>query len=172
MKTAKHLALIGEFLALLIAGQYLLSGIAGVEIVTVLFACFCFYFGVVNGLITATLYSLLRCFIFGFFPNVIVLYLVYFNIFAIVFGLIGRLFDKKTSLIKLIIIVVVACIMTCLFTLLDNIITPLMLSMSERAWQAYVYGSFVVVVSQVISTAISVSVLFVPLTKAFSLINI
>ena len=64
MKTAKQLALIGEFLALLIAGQYLLSGVAGVEIVTVLFASFCFYFGIINGVICASLFSLLRCFIF------------------------------------------------------------------------------------------------------------
>ena len=100
------------------------------------------------------------------------LYLVYFNLIAIVFGLIGRLFSKKVSVIKLIIIVIVACVMTCLFTLLDGIITPLMLGMSKRAWETYIYASSIVLVTQVITTAVSVGVLFVPLTKAFSLINI
>ena len=76
--------------ALLIAVQYALSFVAGVELVTVILLCFCYVFGVRCGLLTATAFSLLRCFIFGFYPAVIALYLIYFNIFALIFGLAGK----------------------------------------------------------------------------------
>ncbi len=66
MRSAKEITILGLFVALLIGGQFVLSGISGIEIVTVLFTSFCFYFGIVRGLVVATAFSLLRCFIFGF----------------------------------------------------------------------------------------------------------
>ena len=72
MNTHKDITLIGLFTAILIAGQFALFGISGVEIVTVLFASFAFYFGVIRGLIVATAFSVLRCLVFGFFPNVLI----------------------------------------------------------------------------------------------------
>lgn len=51
---------------------------------------FCYVFGVYCGLLTATTFSLLRCFLYGFIPNVIVLYLIYYNLFALIFGLLGK----------------------------------------------------------------------------------
>ena len=87
MKTAKEITVIGLFVALLIGGQFVLSGISGIEIVTVLIVSFCFYFGVFRGVIVATAFSLLRCFIFGFFPNVIVLYLIFYNLVRILHSL-------------------------------------------------------------------------------------
>lgn len=75
--------------ALLIAVQVALGFAAGVELVTVLLLVFCYTFGVKNGVVVATAFSLLRCLIWGFYPTVIVLYLVYFNLFAILFGSIG-----------------------------------------------------------------------------------
>ena len=72
MRTAKEIALISVFTALLIGGQFVLSGISGIEIVTVLLLSFSYYFGIRRGLLVANAFSLLRCFIFGFFVNVII----------------------------------------------------------------------------------------------------
>ena len=77
MKSAKFIVQSALCTALLIGAQFALSGVKGVELVTILFLCFCYKYGVKQGLLVATAFSLLRCFVFGFFPNVIVLYLVY-----------------------------------------------------------------------------------------------
>lgn len=66
--TAKEIAFIGLMAALLIACQLALSGLQGIEVVTVLFLAFCYSFGVVRGVIVANCFSLLRCLIWGFFP--------------------------------------------------------------------------------------------------------
>ncbi len=84
--SSHDIAYIAVMTALLIGGQLLFSAIAGVEIVTALFGCFCYVFGRKRGMLTATAFSLLRCFVFGFYPSVLVLYLVYFNLFAFVAG--------------------------------------------------------------------------------------
>ena len=70
----------GVFVALLIGGQFALFAVSGIEIVTVLFASFVFCFGIVRSLIVGTAFSLLRCFVFGFMPNVLILYLIYYNL--------------------------------------------------------------------------------------------
>ena len=75
--------------ALLLVVQFVLSFVPGVELVTALFLSFCVLFGARAGVLTATAFSLLRCFLFGFTPSVIVLYLVYFNAFALFFGFLG-----------------------------------------------------------------------------------
>ena len=51
--------------AMLIGAQLVLSGIAGVEIVTPLLLCFAYSLGAVRGCAIVTLFSLLRCFVFG-----------------------------------------------------------------------------------------------------------
>ena len=76
--------------ALLIAVHDVLGFVPGVELVTVLLLSFCFSYGAGAGMITATAFSLLRCFVWGFDPKVIVQYLIYFNLFALLFGLLGR----------------------------------------------------------------------------------
>lgn len=76
--------------ALLTAVQFALSFVAGVELVTVLLLCFCYVFGIYCGLLTATAFSLVRCLLFGFVPNVVILYLVYYSLFAVLFGWLGR----------------------------------------------------------------------------------
>lgn len=76
--------------ALLIAVQFALGFVSGVELVTVFFLSFCYAFGPVAGMATATVFSLLRCILFGFYPSVLLLYLVYFNAFAVAFGLMGK----------------------------------------------------------------------------------
>ncbi len=75
--------------AFLLAVQLALSAVSGVELVTAIFLVFCYTYGARAGVLTATAFSLLRCLMFGFFPNVVVLYLVYYNLFALIFGFAG-----------------------------------------------------------------------------------
>lgn len=104
--TAKRVAYCAVSCALLIAAQYALSFISGVEAVTVLLLSFCAYFGVACGLITAVSFCFLRCFIFGFYPQVIVLYLIYYPLFAITFGLLGKIkCEKKVSRVAVLVAV-------------------------------------------------------------------
>ena len=172
MKTAKDIALIGVFTALLIGGQFVLSGISGVEIVTVLLLSFSYYFGVVRGLLVANAFSILRCFIFGFFPNVIILYLVYYNLFVIVFGLLGKRFKKELNLKIHMIIVLAAVLMTAFFTGLDDIVSPLYYGFSLDATKAYAVASLTAVVAQVICTLVTVLFLLPVLIRAFSIMKI
>ena len=76
--------------ALLIAAQYALGFVSGVELVTVLLLTFSRVFGVRCGVMTAVAFSLLRCLIYGFFPNVLLLYLVYYPAFAAISGITGK----------------------------------------------------------------------------------
>ncbi|MBQ0099874.1 MAG: hypothetical protein KBS91_04955, partial [Firmicutes bacterium] len=101
MKTTKRITVIALYVALLLSAQFLLSGISGVEVVTVLFLSFCFVFGAVNGIIVATLFSIIRCFIFGFYPTVLIVYLIYYNLFALFFGLFGR---KKLTKVRFVLV--------------------------------------------------------------------
>ena len=103
--SAKKIILPGVFTALLIGGQLALSGISGIEVVTVLLLTFVYKYGIGQGLLVANSFSLLRCFIFGFMPNVIVLYLIYYNIFVLVFGFLGKVFRHEYSIKKHIMVV-------------------------------------------------------------------
>lgn len=87
---ASRIALCAVFVALLIAVQYVMSYVPGVELVTVLMLCFCYAAGPVAGMASATCFTLLRCLLFGFVPNVVILYLVYYNLFALLFGFLGK----------------------------------------------------------------------------------
>lgn len=167
MRAAKEIALNGVFTALLIGGQIVLSGISGVEIVTVLLLSFSYYFGIRRGLFVANAFSLLRCLIFGFFPNVIILYLVYYNLFVLTFGLLGIRFKKELNLVIHIILVIAACIMTIIFTGLDDIITPLYYKFSIDAMRAYALASLTAVIPQVICTIVTVSFLLPILNRVF-----
>ena len=93
MKRTKELAIIGVYIALLIGGQFVLGAVSGIEIVTVLLLAFCFYYGIRRSIIVVVCFSLLRCLVFGFFPNVLILYIVYYVVFAVVFGLIGNKYN-------------------------------------------------------------------------------
>lgn len=171
MRAAKEVALIGVFCALLIGGQFALSGISGVEIVTVLLLSFSYYFGIRRGLVVATAFSVLRCFIFGFFPNVIILYLIYYNLFVTVFGLLGLKFKKDLNLKKLIILVITALLMTVLFTCLDDVITPLYYGFSYDAMKAYAVASLTALIPQVACTLITTLLLLPVLFRLYSSIN-
>lgn len=165
MKSAKQIILPGLFTALLIGGQLALSGIAGVEVVTVLLLTFAYRYGIVQGLLVANAFSLLRCFIFGFVPNVLILYLIYYNVFVLVFGAIGKMFKHRYSITNHIFILLIAVLMTSLFTLTDNILTPLLYGFAKDATKAYFVASLYTVVPQMICTFATVLVIFPALLK-------
>lgn len=167
MRAVKELLRVGIFTALLISGQMALAAISGVEIVTVLLLSFAFYFGAGSAVAAATAFSLLRCFIFGFFPNVLILYLVYYNLFALVFGLLGRRFAHKIHLKKHAVLVVVAAFMTVCFTLLDNVITPLFYGYASDAARAYFLASLYAVVPHTVCAAATTAVLLKPLLRVY-----
>lgn len=171
MKIAKRIVLPAMYTALLIGGQIALSGVSGVEIVTVLLLTFCFRFGILQGLIVATGFSLLRNFYFGFYPTVVLLYMIYFNLFAIVFGALGHLFGKKYSIKSHVVLIVTAVLMTVLFTAIDNVITPLFFGMNPNQTKAYWVGSLSAVIPQSICACITTIFLFPVVLKVFNSID-
>ncbi len=86
----KRLAECAVMAALLCAIQFALGFISGVELVTPVFAAFCYSAGARSGAFTAVAFSLLRCLIYGFYPSAIILYLIYYPLFALAFSLSGK----------------------------------------------------------------------------------
>lgn len=160
MNSAKKIILPGVFTALLIGGQLALSGISGIEVVTVLLLTFVYKYGIGQGLLVANSFSLLRCFIFGFIPNVIVLYLIYYNIFVLVFGFLGKVFRHEYSIKKHIMVIVVAVVMTVLFTITDNVLTPLIYGFTANTAKAYFVASLYTVIPQIVCTFATVLIIF------------
>ena len=167
--SAKECAYLAVFVALVIAAQLVLSVVPSVEIVTVLFCAYAFTFGVKRGMLAATAFSFLRQFVFGVYPTVLILYLVYFNLLATSFALLGKWIKKPLKWLA--VIVVIACVCTVLFTMIDNVLTPLWYGYSRKATILYFKASLPFMVLQVINAALSVGVLFFPLYRAFSLIK-
>ncbi len=159
--TAKEIAVLGLMTALLLGGQYVLSFVAGVEIVTAFLLAFSYSFGWKRGITVATAFSLLRCFIFGFFFNVVLLYLIYFNLFALFWGSLG----KKIKFLPAIVLVAMLC--TVCFTLIDDILWPLIGGLTAQAAWVYFLASFTAMIPQTVCTLVTVSLLFYPLTKIF-----
>ena len=169
VRSGKECAYLALFVALVLAAQLAFSALPGVEVVTVLFVGYAFVFGVRRGMIAATAFSLLRQLIFGFSPTVLILYLFYFNGLTALFGALGRVVKKP--LFALWWIVLIACVCTACFTMLDNILTPLWYGFSKRATKAYITASLPFMIPQLICTALSVGLLFLPLQKTFSLVG-
>ena len=261
--SARELTRCAVMTALLIAVQYVLSFVSGVELVTAVFAAFCYTSGFKQGALTGAAFSLLRCLIYGFLPNVIFLYLIYYTAFAAVFGFIGRRrfsiavfeficiaiamisavcvfikipisliyrprlrvmfilvailftvfavlgylfrdkdlnqengsensnkqnkeaeernaekndlndpeFDEKCEKSRgekyseVLFASAAAAVMTVFFTLLDDVITPLFLGYSAAAAAAYFYAGLVTMLTQTFCAAVSVALLFRPLTR-------
>ena len=171
MSKTKFIVRVAMCVALLIGGQFVLNSVAGVEIVTVTLLCFCYCYGVKHGLAVATTFSLLRCFVFGFEPTVIILYLIYYNLFAAFFGWLGSRFAGGIALWKTVIVVVSAVMFTGLFTLLDDAINIIIWRMSENVAKIYFYQSLPVMIPQMACTAITVSVGLHPLTQVIKKVN-
>lgn len=166
-RAAKESAYLAVFVALVIAAQLALSLLPGVELVTVLFVAYAFVFGVRRGMLAATAFSLLRMLLFGFYPSVLILYLVYYNGLTAAFGGIGKGVKKGREGRALWWILLVACLFTATFSMLDNVITPLWYGFTARAAKAYFFASFSVMLPQIVCTAVSVGILFLPLQKIF-----
>ena len=167
--TARELSQLAVFVALLLAAQFVFSFLPGVELVTVLFIVYAFSCGVRRGMLAATAFSLLRQLLFGFFPNVLLLYLIYYNALTACFGWLGHKVDKPLK--NLWWLVGLACLFTVSFTLLDDVITPLWYRYAEKAARAYFVAALSVMLPQVVCTAVTVGVLFLPLHKAFGLVT-
>lgn len=171
MQETKFVVRVAMCVAILMGGQMALTGISGVEIVTVVMLCFCFCYGVQTGVAIAVTFSLVRCLYFGFHINVIVLYLIYYNLFALFFGWLGKRFAGNISLLKTVVVVACAMVFTVLFTLLDDVITPLISGFGEHATKVYFLQSLYAVIPQTVCTLVTVSVLFQPLTRVIKRIN-
>lgn len=169
LTSAKECAYIAVFTALLIASQYALSAIPNVEIVTTLFICYAFVFGVRRAMVCATAFSLLRQLAFGFFPTVLILYLIFYNGLALAFGALSKTRLKGVKLLAVTVFLACACI-AC-FTMLDNVITPLWYGYSAKATRLYFTASIPIMITHIISGGIGVSLLFLPLTRVFSLVK-
>lgn len=167
MKTAKRIAVSAVMTALLISIQYLLNFASGIELVTIFFFAFCFSCGMVCGIAVGICFSLLRCFIFGFLPQVIVLYLIYYPLFAIAASFSGKILKDKKSYIKIIFATLTIAVLSVFFTLLDDVIAPIMFGFTRKAWSAYFYASLPVMLIQSLFAASSSLVLFFPLEKIF-----
>lgn len=163
----KECAYLAVFVALVIAAQLCLSAVAGVEVVTVLFAAYAFTFGAGRGMLAATAFSLLRMLVFGFLPQVLVLYLLYYNAFTLLFGALGERLEEPLK--RLWLLILLACIATLIFSALDLIINALWYAYSWAAIKVYALASLPVAATQVVCAGVSVGVLFMPLHKTFSL---
>ncbi len=171
MKKTKELATVGVFVALLIGGQFVLSSVSGIEIVTVLLISFCFYYGIKRGILAGVAFSLLRCLVFGFFPNVLILYLVYYPIFAVVFGWVGIKCKRTLTPKRHVMTVVLGVIMVVLFTAFDNVITPLYYGFNHDESMAYAIASFSAMILQVLCNILTLSVLLRPLVKLYKVVG-
>lgn len=108
---AKELAYTALTCAVLIGGQYVFSFVVGVEIVTLILACFAYCMGVRNGVICAAAFSLLRCIIFGFYPTALILYLLYYPMLAAVFGGLGKIKSSTFENLPLYLAVIVNAVL-------------------------------------------------------------
>ena len=167
--TGKECAYLAVFVALLIAAQLCFAFLPGVEIVTALFIAYAFTFGVKRGVLAAVAFSLLRQLVFGFFPTVLILYLAYYPLLALLFGFLGGC--VKNPVYALWWLTALACVCTVCFTMLDNIITPLWYAYTKEAARAYFLASLSIMLSQVGCTAATVAFLFLPLERAFRLVK-
>lgn len=160
---AGYVAVVAVFTALLLAAQYALWFVKGVELVTVLLLVFSYRFGVRCGGLSAVAFSLLRCLLFGFFPNVVLLYLLYYPLFAACFGLLGNALHRRTGVRVQMLLTVLAVLLTALFTLLDDAVTPLLYGYTKEAALAYFLASLPTMAVQTVCAAVTVLLLFRPL---------
>lgn len=161
----KECAFIAVFVAFLLVAQICFSAIPGLEVVTALFAIYALSFGVFRSGLAGTAFTLLRQLIFGFFPSVLILYLVYYTLLAIVFGLLGK--RLRTFLTSWILTTVLACVCTVCFTMLDDVITPWFYGFSAKATQAYFVASLPIMTTQIVCVGASTALLFPPLWRVF-----
>ena len=158
-----YVAVVAVFTALLLAAQYALWFVKGVEAVTVLLLVFSYRFGVRCGVLSAVAFSLLRCLLFGFFPNVVLLYLIYYPLFAACFGGVGNALRRRADLKTQLLLTALAVLFTAFFTLLDDAVTPLFYGYTKEAALAYFIASLPTMAMQCACALLTVFLLFRPL---------
>ena len=158
-----YVAVVAVFTALLLAAQYALWFVKGVEAVTVLLLVFSYRFGVRCGVLSAVAFSLLRCLLFGFFPNVVLLYLIYYPLFAACFGGVGNALRRRADLKTQLLLTALAVLFTAFFTLLDDAVTPLFYGYTKEAALAYFLASLPTMAMQCACALLTVFLLFRPL---------
>lgn len=158
-----YVAVVAVFTALLLAAQYALWFVKGVEAVTVLLLVFSYRFGVRCGVLSAVAFSPLRCLLFGFFPNVVLLYLIYYPLFAACFGGLGNALRRRADLKTQLLLTALAVLFTALFTLLDDAVTPLFYGYTKEAALAYFIASLPTMAMQCACALLTVFLLFRPL---------
>ncbi len=170
VRSAKEVARTAVFVATLIGAQYALSAVPFVEVVTLLFVCYAYVFGVWRGVVSAVVFAFIRQLIFGFYPVVLVLYLVHFSALSVAFGCLGKV--RRLQGWKLLLVAVaLATVMTACFTLLDNLITPLWYAYTPRAAKIYFNASLPFLLGQSVCAAVSVGLLFLPIRNALLLVK-
>ena len=123
LSPSKEIAYIAITCAALLGGQFVFSFVVGIEIVTLILVCFSFVFGARRGIICAVAFSLLRCFLFGFYPTVIILYLVYYPLLALLFGLMGRCENLSSPLCAVVVnILLISVSSVCAFVYFADVI--------------------------------------------------
>ena len=171
MINAKDLSRLAMCVAMLIGGQLILSAVSGIEIVTVLLLCFAFSYGWRDGVLIAVVFSVLRCFIFGFQVNVIILYLIYYPAFALFFGWLGTRLKGQIKYKELAIIVGSAILFTTSFTMLDNVLSIILFNLSPIGAKAYFLASLYTLVPHVACVTATVVIFFLPLTRVIERIG-
>lgn len=170
VRSTKECAFLAVFVALLIATQFVFSALAGIELVSVLFMTYVFVMGITRGVFVATAFSLLRTMLFGFFPAVVLIYLVYYNAVAVCIGLLGKSLKQRGDVFKVLAVTSASCIATVCFTLLDDVVTPWFFHYTLEASKAYFWASIPVMIPHVVCVGVSVSLLFFPLYKIFQIL--
>ena len=163
LRGAGYVAVAAVFSALLLGAQYALWFVRGVEVVTVLLLVFSYRFGVRCGVLSAVAFSLLRCLLFGFFPNVVILYLLYYPLFAACFGILGNALRRRADLKTQLFVTALSVLFTALFTLLDDVVTPLFYGYTKEAAFAYFLASLPTMAMQCACALLTVFLLFRPL---------
>ncbi len=156
MSQVKKIAFAGVFVALLIGSQFILSAVSGVEVVTVLLLSYCAFFGPWQGMAVASVFSFVRCLFFGFIPNVVVLYLIYYNLFALGFGFLGKLQEGRKPVWQYVWYTLSAVVSTVVFTFLDDLITPIFYGYTLSQMNIYFVASMPTMLVQCICTAVTV----------------
>ena len=171
MKKTKDLVVAPLCAAMLIGAQLILSGVAGIEIVSAMLLCFAYSLGSFRGATVATLFSVVRCFVFGFHINVLILYLIYFNLFAVFFGWLGARTSRKATPKMTIIVVIFAALFTVCFTFIDVGITSIMYGFSQSAIAVYLTASLSTMALHVASVVVSTLVFFLPIVRVLEKIK-
>lgn len=110
--TLREMIILSLMDAVLIVAQMIFGMIAGIEIVTVLYLCFSLVFGWKMSWLLGIIFSITRCLIYGFYPNVLLLYLIFYSICPWIIWLSSR-YEKAVWVMAL------SSVLICIWVLLS-----------------------------------------------------